>query len=135
MTIPSLNATDKRDGLFSRLAQDRVVSCFNTKPFGFMEMKKQGGDHSIEDNVLKEYVAKYVDFLNEEINVLRANIFVCTSPMIFDFSLKRGETAERVLLLGRRILECVTIPKEKPFFLPLTIHQHVKVMQISTRGL
>ena len=30
-----LNATDKRDCLFSRLAQDRVVSCFNTKPFGF----------------------------------------------------------------------------------------------------
>ena len=100
-----------------------------------MEMKKQGGEHSIDDNVLKEYVAKYVDFLNEEINVLRANIFVCTSPVIFDFSLKRGETAERVLLLGRRILECVTISKEKPFFLPLTIHQHVKVMQISTRGL
>ena len=117
MTIPSLNATDKRDCLFSRLAQDRVVSCFNTKPFGFMEMKKQGGEHSIDDNVLKEYVAKYVDFLNEEINVLRANIFVCTSPVIFDFFTKKGRDSGTCITFGEAHSGMCYDPKRKTLFL------------------
>ena len=112
-----LNATDKRDCLFSRLAQDRVVSCFNTKPFGFMEMKKQGGEHSIDDNVLKEYVAKYVDFLNEEINVLRANIFVCTSPVIFDFFTKKGRDSGTCITFGEAHSGMCYDPKRKTLFL------------------
>ena len=112
-----LNATDKRDCLFSRLAQDRVVSCFNTKPFGFMGMKKQGGEHSIDDNVLKEYVAKYVDFLNEEINVLRANIFVCTSPVIFDFFTKKGRDSGTCITFGEAHSGMCYDPKRKTLFL------------------
>lgn len=84
------NATTENNCDFNQLSYDDVALCFNTRPFGILETKKQGGDHSIDDNVLREYMVKYSDFLKEEIKILSANIYVCASPVIFDFFTKEG---------------------------------------------
>lgn len=110
------NATTENNCDFNQLLHDDVALCFNTRPFGILETKKQGGDHSIEDNVLREYVVKYSAFLKEEIKILNANIYVCASPVIFDFFTKEGRDSGEYIFEEAHSGMCYN-PKEKILYL------------------
>ncbi len=111
------NATTENNCDFNQLSHDDVALCFNTRPFGILETKKQGGDHSIDDNVLREYVVKYSDFLKEEIKILSANIYVCASPVIFDFFTKEGRDSGEYITFGEAHSGMCYNPKEKILYL------------------
>lgn len=111
------NATAEEDCAFEQLTYDDVALCFNTRPFGILETKKQGGDHSIDDNVLREYVVKYSDFLKEEIKILSANIYVCASPVIFDFFTKEGRDSGEYITFEEAHSGMCYNPKEKILYL------------------
>lgn len=64
---------------------DEVKDFFNTQPFALVECKKQPGDGSLDDGVLKKHLDKYGDLLDNEIKILKPNIIVCTSQYIYDF--------------------------------------------------
>lgn len=64
---------------------DDVKQCFNTIPFALMESKKQGGKTSISNTKLKNYLDRYKDFLQKELDILSPNIIVCTNNLIYDF--------------------------------------------------
>jgi hypothetical protein len=111
------NATTDNNCDFNQLSHDDVALCFNTRPFGILETKKQGGDHSIDDNVLREYVVKYSDFLKEEIKILSANIYVCASPVIFDFFTKEGRDSGEYITFGEAHSGMCYNHKEKILYL------------------
>ena len=64
---------------------NEIKHCFQTRPFAYIECKKQGGGPKIDDNVLKNYMTDYKELLYKEFNILKPNVFVCTSGIIFDF--------------------------------------------------
>lgn len=64
---------------------EEIKACFNTKPFAFVECKKQGGATSISNSTLKKYISRYKDFLIKEMDILQPNIIVCTSSVIYEF--------------------------------------------------
>jgi hypothetical protein len=52
-----------------------------------VECKKQGGETSISDDKLKQYLNNedYAPLLKEEIKVLNPNVIVCTNKNIYKF--------------------------------------------------
>lgn len=64
---------------------DKIKECFNTKPFALVESKKQGGKTSISNTTLKEYLRRYGNFLKREMEILKPNMIVCTSAIIYSF--------------------------------------------------
>jgi hypothetical protein len=50
-----------------------------------VECKKQGGETSISDDMLKQYLNNedYAPLLKEEIQVLNPNVIVCTNKNIY----------------------------------------------------
>lgn len=64
---------------------DEIKECFNTKPFAFVESKKQGGTTDISDSTLTRYLQRYGSFLIREIEILQPNMIVCTSSVIYGF--------------------------------------------------
>lgn len=64
---------------------EEIKECFNTKPFAFVECKKQGGKGYIEDKVLREYLHRYEELLKREIDILNPNMIVCTGDEIYKF--------------------------------------------------
>lgn len=78
-----------------------VKEYFNTKPFAFIECKKQGGGVSIEDNVLKEYLHKYGHLLIRELNILQPNMIVCTSQHIYGYILQQYPE-EELITFGKK---------------------------------
>ena len=68
-----------------RASCEQVKECFNTHPFAYVECKKQGGGKHISDQTLLQYLNKYGDLLQEEIELLDPNIIVCTNPHIYKF--------------------------------------------------
>lgn len=82
---------------FDSLNHEEVKSTFLTKPFAFVECKKQGGTTSISDPKLKYYLnhKDYKPLLEEEIRILNPNVIVCTNKHIYSFviNLFGGEKA------------------------------------------
>lgn len=72
---------------FESLDKEKVKNTFLTKPFAFVECKKQGGETSISDDKLKQYLNNkdYAPLLKEEIQVLNPNVIVCTNENIYQF--------------------------------------------------
>jgi hypothetical protein len=72
---------------FESLDKEKVKNTFLTKPFAFVECKKQGGETSISDDMLKQYLNNkdYAPLLKEEIKVLNPNVIVCTNKNIYKF--------------------------------------------------
>ena len=72
---------------FDSLNHEEVKSTFLTKPFAFVECKKQGGTTSISDPKLKYYLnhKDYKPLLEEEIRLLNPNVIVCTNKHIYSF--------------------------------------------------
>lgn len=72
---------------FESLDKEKVKNTFLTKPFAFVECKKQGGETSISDDMLKQYLNNedYAPLLKEEIQVLNPNVIVCTNKNIYKF--------------------------------------------------
>ena len=62
---------------------DDIKDCFNTVPFAIIESKKQGGGTNITNSVLRTYLDRYASFLKEEIEILKPNMIVCTSEIIY----------------------------------------------------
>jgi hypothetical protein len=64
-----------------------ITECFRSTPFAFVECKKQGGVSKLSNKALKTYLGKdeYKDLLYREFDILDANIFVCTNPLIYEF--------------------------------------------------
>lgn len=62
-----------------------IKDCFQIYPFAYIECKKQGGGPKIDDRVLESYLVDYKKLLYKELNILKPNVFVCTSVVIFDF--------------------------------------------------
>lgn len=62
---------------------DDVKRCFNSIPFALLESKKQGGGTSITNKVLQTYLDRYSKFIEDEINILKPNMIVCTSGIIY----------------------------------------------------
>lgn len=64
-----------------------ITECFRTTPFAFVECKKQGGISTLSNKALKTYLGKdeYKELLYREFDILDANIFVCTNPLIYEF--------------------------------------------------
>lgn len=76
---------------------DLIKANFNQLPFAFVECKKQGGTTSISNNILQRYLNTYGDLLWREIQILRPNILVCTSRIIYTFII--GKYPQNELLL------------------------------------
>lgn len=76
---------------------DEIKECFNTKPFAFIECKKQGGGTTISNNTLKEYLERYGDFLKREIDILQPNMIVCTSSIIYKFVCRKYNQEEELI--------------------------------------
>ena len=72
---------------FESLDKEKVKNTFLTKPFAFVECKKQGGETSISDDMLRQYLNNedYAPLLKEEIQVLNPNVIVCTNKNIYQF--------------------------------------------------
>lgn len=64
---------------------DDVKKCFNTYPFAFVESKKQGGKPYIPNKMLKDYLNRYKHFIIRELEILKPNMIVCTSQIIYGF--------------------------------------------------
>lgn len=65
--------------------EDEVKEFFNTQPFALVECKKLPGEGSLEDTILIHHLNKYGDLLIREIELLKPNMIVCTSPHIYNF--------------------------------------------------
>jgi hypothetical protein len=65
--------------------ENEVKEFFNTQPFALVECKKQPGNGSLEDNILIHHLNEYGDLLIKEIEILKPNMIVCTSPHIYKF--------------------------------------------------
>lgn len=83
------NADPDRDCRLEESDYDDVRQLFNTMPFALVESKKQGGGPKIGNKILYDYLSKYGDLLNRELDILKPNMIVCTSWIIYDFVLKR----------------------------------------------
>ncbi|MCH4182648.1 MAG: uracil-DNA glycosylase family protein [Prevotella sp.] len=72
---------------FESLDKEEVKKTFLTKPFAFVECKKQGGETSISDDKLNQYLNNkdYKPLLEKEIKVLNPNVIVCTNKNIYKF--------------------------------------------------
>ena len=79
------NARTADDCWLKAIPEEDIREHFNTRPFAFVECKKQGGTTSIDDKELKTYLERYGDLLREEIEILNPNIFVCSSHLIYAF--------------------------------------------------
>ena len=66
---------------------ETVIECFRTTPFAFVECKKQGGVSTLSNKALRTYLDKeeYKKLLYREFDILDANIYVCTNPLIYEF--------------------------------------------------
>ncbi len=70
----------------------KVIKCFRETPFAFVECKKQGGIQSISNKELSYYLQNheeaglyYKKMLYKELDILNANIYVCTNSLIYKF--------------------------------------------------
>lgn len=79
---------------------ESVKSNFNRMPFAFVECKKQGGTTSISNDVLQHYLNTYGDLLWREIQILKPNILVCTSSIIYNFIIGKYPQNELISLSG-----------------------------------
>ncbi len=72
---------------FDSLDKEDVKRTFLTKPFAFVECKKQGGKRTISNSKLNYYLnnADYKPLLEKEIKILNPNIIVCTNNNIYNF--------------------------------------------------
>ena len=72
---------------FDTLDKEDVKRTFFTKPFAFVECKKQGGKRTISNSKLNYYLnnADYKPLLEKEIKILNPNIIVCTNNNIYNF--------------------------------------------------
>lgn len=99
---------------------DDIKDCFNTVPFAFIESKKQGGGTSITNSVLRNYLDRYASFLKEEIDILKPNMIVCTSEIIYKHIIKLFSSHEIVEFEGHNSVKLVI--KEEPVLLFCSFH-------------
>lgn len=84
------NATAEEDCAFEQLTYDDVALCFNTRPFGILETKKQGGGSSLGNTELNRCLYTYESFIVRQLEIMQPNICVSTSPIITSFLKKRA---------------------------------------------
>lgn len=80
--------------------QNEVKEFFNTQPFAVVECKKYPGDGKLDDIVLKRHLNNYGDLVKREIEILKPNMIVCTSTLIYDFIINNYPQEELVCIEG-----------------------------------
>jgi hypothetical protein len=66
---------------FDELKLDEVIEFATKTPFAFVEAKKHFGGSVCDDDVLREYIIRYEDFLKKEIEILKPDIIIaCGYP-------------------------------------------------------
>ncbi|MDE5555261.1 MAG: uracil-DNA glycosylase family protein [Muribaculaceae bacterium] len=73
---------------------DEVKEFFNSQPFAIVECKKQPGLAWCTNKLLQYHLNTYGDLLAHEIEILRPNIIVCSSTLIYGFVLNIFPTNE-----------------------------------------
>ena len=84
------NATAEDDCAFEQLTYDDVAHCFNTRPFGILETKKQGGGTTLGNTDLNRCLHTYESFIIRQLEIMQPNICVSTSWIITSFLKKRA---------------------------------------------
>ena len=99
---------------------DDVKRCFNSIPFALLESKKQGGGTSITNKVLQTYWDRYSHFIKEEIDILKPNMIVCTSRIIYQRIINLFSSHEIIEFEGHNSIKLVK--KEEPVLLFCSYH-------------
>ena len=84
------NATAEDDCAFEQLTYDDVALCFNTRPFGILETKKQGGGTTLGNTKLNRCLYTYESFIVRQLEIMQPNICVSTSWIITSFLKKQA---------------------------------------------
>ena len=84
------NATTENNCDFNQLLHDDVALCFNTRPFGILETKKQGGGSSLGNTELNRCLYTYESFIVRQLEIMQPNICVSTSWIITSFLKKQA---------------------------------------------
>lgn len=114
------NASTQNPLPLEQVSFDAVKECFNTIPFAFIESKKQGGGTSITNKVLIEYLDKYSTFIKKEIEILKPNMIVCTSGVIYKRILDLFSPNEILEIEGHNSIKIVN--REKPILIFCSFH-------------
>ena len=80
-----------------------VISCWNTKPFAFMESKKLAGGKTVSEKAIIDALEHDEFFLKKELDILRPNIIVCcnaTGDSIFNFVTHKYLNGKEVIKIG-----------------------------------
>ena len=84
------NATTENNCDFNQLSHDDVALCFNTRPFGILETKKQGGGTTLSNTELNRCLYTYESFIVRQLEIMQPNICVSTSWIITSFLKKQA---------------------------------------------
>ena len=84
------NATYREQLDFNQLSHDDVALCFNTRPFGILETKKQGGGTTLSNTELNRCLYTYESFIVRQLEIMQPNICVSTSWIITSFLKKQA---------------------------------------------
>jgi len=70
------------------LQYDTSRKFYETYPLVRINVKKQGGNGSVSDAVISEYIETYKEYLNRQIRLFDADIIVCYGRVIFDYVIR-----------------------------------------------
>ena len=80
----------------------KVIDCWNSKPFVFIESKKLAGGKTVNEKAIENALSRDEGFLKKELDILRPNIRVCcnaTGDSIFNFITKNISRGRKLFLL------------------------------------
>lgn len=80
-----------------------VISCWNNKPFAFIESKKLAGGDTVSEKAILKALEDDEIFLKKELDILRPNIIVCcnaTGDSIFNFVTQKYLNGKEVIKIG-----------------------------------
>ena len=81
---------------FANVSNDALlIDCLLNTPFAYIECKKQAGEGSLKDNVLRQFLrGKHGELLQIELSILQPNIYVCSGWPINDLIRNMFEAEE-----------------------------------------